>query len=110
MLGMNTNITKHAFLNALFTALYVAAIASMVFYAGKIFADTEDIVLIPIGMLCLLVSSAALTGFLIFGRPVQWYLDGKKKEALSLLGWTLGFLFAITLVVFLILFIVARMH
>lgn len=46
-----------------------------------------DTVLVPI--LMLLVFSASVTGGLIFGRPVLWYLDGKKKETFSLLITTL---------------------
>jgi hypothetical protein len=106
---MNNKILKHAILNALGTVLYIAAIVSLVFYAPKIVGSNgPDTVLIPIGMLCLLVLSAALTGFLVFGRPVLWYLDGKKKEALSLLAWTLGVLLAITIIVFLVVLLMIR--
>lgn len=107
---MDNKIIKLAILNALGTAVYIAAIASMIFYASNIFGpDEPDIVLIPIAMLCLFVFSAGLTSFLVFGRPMLWYLDGKKKEALSLLAWTLGSLFAITVIVFLALLLVNKL-
>jgi hypothetical protein len=51
----------------------------------------------------LLVFSAALVGALIFGRPVLWYLDGRKHDSLLLLTETLAILFAVTVAVFLIL-------
>jgi hypothetical protein len=54
-------------------------------------------------MLLLFVTSAAITGFLVFGKPVMLYIDGKKREAVSLLGYTIGILFLITLVVFIFL-------
>lgn len=47
-------------------------------------------------ILLLFVFSAALTSMLIFGRPVLWYLDGKKKEAISLLTHTLVIFLIIT--------------
>lgn len=86
-------------MNALATALYVAAVASFLFYAPKFFGpERSTTVLVPITMLLLFVFSAAVTGSLIFGRPSLWYLDGKKKEALTLLAHTLAILFAITAV------------
>jgi len=42
-------------------------------------------------MLLLLVISVAITGFAVFGKSIMWYLDGKKKEAPSLLFLTIGF-------------------
>ena len=106
---MDKKIVNYAVLNAFATALYIAVIASLLFYAPKIFgSDEPDTVLIPIGMLCLFVFSAALTSFLMFGRPVLWYLDGKRQEALSLLAWTLGTFFVITIIVFLALLLIGR--
>jgi len=104
---MMNNILRNAVLNALGTAGYVVLIATFLSNASKFFGpDEPKTVLIPIAMLLLLIISAAITGFLVFGRPVLWYLDGKKKEALSLLGYTLGVLFVITVFAFSVLYIV----
>lgn len=51
-------------------------------------------------MLLLLILSATVTGSLVLGRPILWYLDGKKKEAVSLFVATVGFLFLITIFAF----------
>lgn len=99
---MDNSILKFAGLHALGTALYVALVSSFLFYVPRMFAaNTEDTVLIPIAMLLLFVVSASITGSLVLGRPILWYLDGKKKEAVSLLMTTLVFLFVITLFAFL---------
>jgi len=90
---------KHALIDALGTALYICAVASFLFYIPKRFAEEADTVLAPIAMLMLLVFSAAVTGSLVFGKPILWYLKGEKKEALLLVGYTLGFFFLITLLV-----------
>jgi hypothetical protein len=103
---MERDIIKHAILNALLTIIYIAIIASFLFYAPKIFAPAKDnTVFIPIVMLSLFVFSAALTGILIFGRPVLWYLDGHKKEAISLLAHTLIIFLIITIIAVLILYL-----
>ena len=90
------NIVKSTFLNALATAAYVVAVATFIFYAPRVFGRANT-VFVPVAMLLLLVFSAALTGSLILGRPALWYLDGRKKEALTLLIWTLAIFLAITL-------------
>lgn len=95
-------ITKTAFLNALATTLYVAVVGAFLFYGQNLFQG-PDTVFAPIAMLLLLILSAATTGFLVFGKPFLWYLDGRKKEALSLLFRTLVALFILTFITFLIL-------
>ena len=97
------HITKHALTHAILTALYVALVVSAIFYAPKFVpgADGGKTILIPIGMLLLFVTSAAITSSLVFGRPLLWYLDGKKKEAVMLAVQTIGTLFVIMLLMFL---------
>lgn len=107
---MKNSILKFAAMNALGTALYIAFVGSFLFYAPHIFGTNkkEDTVFIPIAMLLLFVLSASVTGLLVLGRPVLWYLDGKKKEAISLLMTTIGFLFLITFFAFLIMILFTR--
>ncbi len=94
---MKGKVVKNAILNAVATAVYVAGVASFLFYAPKFFGPANT-VLLPIAILLLFVFSAALTGLLIFGRPTLWYLGGNKKEALSLITLTLVALLIITLI------------
>lgn len=92
------NILRTALINSLITAVYIILVGLFIFFWGeKIFPDEN--LLIPIFMLMLFVFSAGFTGFLVFGKPVMLYLDGKKKEALSLLSYTLGILFVIVIIV-----------
>ena len=95
-------IIKRAFIDSIGTAIYIILVVSFIF-SLQIFSRQKDIIIIPISMLLLFVSSAAITGFLVFGKPVMLYIDGKKREAVSLLGYTLGILFLITLISFIFL-------
>ncbi len=105
---LKNSIIKNAALNAVVTALYVAVIASFLFYAPKVFGPNRtNTVLVPIVVLSLFVFSAAVTGILVFGQPVLWYLDGKKKEAISLLVYTLGIFLLITIAALLALYLAA---
>lgn len=101
-------IRKTAIINALATALYIVAVGSFMFYGSQIKLGRANTMLVPITLLLLFVFSAALTGFLIFGKSAQMYVDGKKKEALSLLTYTLGAFFVITFVFLILLFIFTR--
>lgn len=96
------SIIKTSIVNAIATTVYIIIVVSFIF-SLQVLAPKEDIVIIPIAMLLLFVCSAAITGFLVFGKPVMLYIDGKKREAVSLLGYTLGILFLITLIIFIFL-------
>jgi hypothetical protein len=99
---MKNIIIKNAILNAALTAIYIALVAWFIFYVPRSL-QSPDTFLVPMIMLSLFVFSAALTGSLVFGRPVLWYLDGKKKEAVLLLVYTLTMLLIIIFAAFLLL-------
>lgn len=98
------DIKKTAFLNALATTVYIIAVGGFMYYGSIVKLGRANTFLIPMTLLLLFVFSAALTGFLIFGKPAELYVDGKKKEALSLLFYTLG-IFSIITFIFLVLII-----
>ncbi|MFH1500897.1 MAG: hypothetical protein ABIE22_03030 [archaeon] len=101
------SIVKISFINSIGTTAYIIAIASFLYFLQTANLE-ENTVLIPIAMLMLFVFSAAFTGSLVFGRPAIWYLNGKKKDALYLLAYTLGIFFLITILVFLLLILYFR--
>jgi len=102
------HVMKTALFNALATAFYVTVVGSFMYYGSMKKVGKNSAFLAPIAMLLLFVFSAALTGFLIFGRPALLYIDGKKKEALSLLTYTLTFFCVITVIVLIILISLSR--
>jgi hypothetical protein len=53
---------------------------------------TEETVLLPIMMLLLFVLSATIVGSLVLARPILMYLNGHKVEAMKFLGYTIGWL------------------
>lgn len=84
------------------------AVGSFMYYGSLVKIGRSNSFLVPITLLLLFVFSAALTNFLIFGKPVGLYVDGKKKETLSLLTYTLIFFFAITFTFLLLLLTFTR--
>ena len=97
------SLLKRALINALGTAVYIMLIASFMFFLQSSFSDQEDTILTVVSALLLFVCSATITGFLVFGKPAMLYVDGKKKEALTLLGYTIGMLVFMTLLAFMVL-------
>ncbi len=106
---MQKEITRQAFVNAGLTALYIAFVASFLFYVPPIFLGNKpDTVFAPIVMLMLFVFSAAITASLMLGKPILWYIDGKKREAVQLLFSTLLFFFCIILLAFTVSILASR--
>ena len=101
-------IWKRALINSVATAIYVIGVSSFLYFGTLIKLGRVNSILAPIALLLLFVFSASLTGFLIFGKPAQLYVDGKKKEALSLLTYTLVIFSVITFLALVILVIFAR--
>ncbi len=101
------HIVKNAIINSFCASLYIILIVSLIYLGGQSFFGEEETILIPIAMLMLFVFSAAFTGSLIFGKPIMWYLDGKKREALSLLMITLGIFLTIPIIILLSLIALA---
>lgn len=95
-------IRKTALINASLTTLYVAAVGLFMYYGSMVKIGKANAFLAPIALLLLFVFSASITGYLIFGKPAQMYIDGKKNDALKLLFNTLLFFAAFT---FLFLFL-----
>ncbi|MDE2001875.1 MAG: hypothetical protein KGI60_04920 [Patescibacteria group bacterium] len=91
-------MTKKPYLNALAAAIYVSLVGSLFFFIPRwVPANRPDTVFAPMGMLSLLVLSAAIMGYIFFAQPVQLYVDGAKQEALSLFLRTLAAFAVITI-------------
>ncbi len=102
---MKKNIILNAVRNAISMFAYVTAIGLFMSNASHILGP-KDTLFTPVAVLMLLVFSAALMAILLFGQPVIWYLDGRKKEAVRLLSYTMVALSALTFIVFTSLLIV----
>lgn len=91
-------MTKHPISNALAAIAYIIIVASVMFYGSNHASQTEDTLFAPIALISLFTLSAAVMGYIFLGQPVQLYLDGKKKEAVTLFTQTVAVFAAITLV------------
>ena len=92
----------HSFGHAVLVVGYVSMVAWIMQHAQEWFKHGKT-VLVPTAFLMLFVLSAAVVGSLVLGRPVLMYVEGQKKEALKFFGFTLLWLFVLTIGVFLLL-------
>ena len=88
--------------HAVLVFIYTSGVAWLLFNAQSIFGQVHNF-FGPLAMLMLFVLSAAIVGSLVLGRPAWLYFDGQKKEALQFLGYTILWLFILTVIVFTVL-------
>lgn len=96
---MKKNTALAGFLHALGAVAYVGLVTFIMNHANAWFGEGKT-PFQPMAFLMLFVLSAAVMGSLVFLRPILWYINNAKREALELLGWTIGFFFIFTLIVF----------
>jgi hypothetical protein len=85
------HIVVRSALAALGTGAYIALVAFLMTHAEGLIGPDKNI-LNPIVLLLLFVVSAAITGSLVVGKPILLYLDGAKREAVRLFGFTICWL------------------
>lgn len=96
-------MTKNPLINALAALLYIALVASVMFYGISHTAPVKSVI-VPIAMISLFTLSAAVMGYLFLYQPLQLYLDGKKKAAVHLFLQTVAVFGGITTLILTLLF------
>jgi len=87
-------MTKNPYINALVAGAY-----------GPTFVrDEPDTIFAPMAMLSLLVLSVAFMGYTFIFQPTLMYIDGQKREAITLFTKTLLVFAVITAVIVLVAF------
>lgn len=94
-------MSKKPLVNSLIATVYIVLLVLGMNYGVKL-TQQQDSLLMPIGMISLFTLSAAIMGYLFCFQPIQMYLDGKKKQAVTMFLQTVG-IFGITTVVILVL-------
>lgn len=90
-------------LNAVGATTYIGAVALLMQFIQSLRHDTPDTPLDGMGVLSLLVFSAAVMALLFFYQPIVLLSENKQKEALSHFGKTLGAFGVITMCLFVLI-------
>lgn len=97
-------MTKNPLINALSASGYILLIVSVLNVLSLTKGGEPDTPFAPVIFLSLLTLSASFMAFVFFYQPLQFLIDGKKKEAVRLLGQTIGIFAMITIVGLLLMF------
>lgn len=98
-------ITLYSLLHSLGVIAYITLVVLIMNNGEKLFGKMDNF-WGPMAMLLLFTVSAAITGLLVFGHPVYLFLQGMKREAVQFTFYTVGFLIAEAIIVFVILFLI----
>lgn len=77
-------ICKWSFVHSLLVAAYITGVAFLMQNAERVFGKMDSVVGV-IAFLTLFTLSALVVGGLLVGKPLMFYLDGKKKESVWML-------------------------
>lgn len=97
--SMDKHTVKLAAFHALGAAFYVLFVAHVMRFASSHAGPDGESVFPAIAFLMLFSFSAAVMGLLVFGRPIVWFVAGKKKEAIELAIATVAGFGLLTLIV-----------
>jgi hypothetical protein len=89
--GECSRLACRALANSTGVVAYVVAVSWLLMNGDEFFGNgSRGVEIFGLALfLTLLVLSVAIVGSLIFGKPILLYLDGKKREGIKLLIWTL---------------------
>ncbi|MFH0829369.1 MAG: hypothetical protein V1907_04300 [Candidatus Kerfeldbacteria bacterium] len=92
---MQKSVVSRTLLNALGVAAYVAVVATIMRNGERLFGQMTT-VLAATAFLLLFCVSAAVVGSLVFGYPAVLFMNGQKREAITAVVMTIGWLALIT--------------
>ncbi|MEK7635374.1 MAG: hypothetical protein AAB446_03030 [Patescibacteria group bacterium] len=97
-------MTKNPYINALVAGVYIIFVVLLITYGPTYVRDKPDTILAPMAVLSLLVLSVAFMGYTFVFRPALMYIDGQKREAITLFTKTILTFAIITGIIVLITF------
>ncbi len=96
-------MSKNPLVNAFAATVYIILIVSVMNWGMKMVLHPNTFIA-PLAMVSLFTLSAAVMGYFFCFEPIQLYLDGKKKQAISLFGQTVAVFGVITALILALLF------
>lgn len=100
---INSKLLLHAAASSLGAAAYISLVSWIMVNGERFFGPMKGDFRGPMIFLMLFVLSATIVGLIILGRPLYLFLSGSKKEAITLLLLTVGGLFVLTVIGFVLL-------
>lgn len=97
-------MTKNPIVNALGASGYIILVVTIINLLSTTLKNKPDTAYAPVALLSLLTLSVTVMAYLFFYQPLQFFIEGKKKQAINLFIQTVGVFGAITVVSLMLLF------
>lgn len=97
-------MSKNPIINALGASAYIFLVVSLMSFISQNLRNKPDTFFAPLTVLSLLTLSVAVMAYLFFYQPLQLFIEGKKKDGVSLFVKTVLAFAAITALVLVLLF------
>lgn len=97
-------MSKNPIINAFSASAYIIIVVSIMTFISKTLGSKPDTFFAPIVFLSILTLSVTVMAYLFFYKPLQIFIEGKKKDALNLFAKTVGFFAIITTIAVILLF------
>jgi len=97
-------MTKKPLINALGASVYIILVVTVINFVTQPLKNKPDTFFAPITVLFVLTLSVTVMAYLFFYQPLQFFINGKKKEAVDLFVKTVGIFAVFTVVVLILLF------
>ena len=97
-------MTKKPLVNALGASVYIILVVTVMDFVTQPLKNKPDTFFAPITVLFVLTLSVTVMAYLFFYQPLQFFINGKKKEAVDLFVKTVGIFAVFTVVVLILLF------
>jgi len=96
---------KNPIINAISASGYILIIVTIMHLLTQPLKNKPDTFFAPVVFLSILTLSVTVMAFLFFYQPLQLFIEGKKKEAITLFSKTTGIFAIITAVSLILLFL-----
>ncbi len=97
-------MTKNPIVNAITASSYIMLVVSIMNYIMETQGSKPDPAYAPMIFISMLTLSVAIMGYLFFFQPLQFLIDGKKKEAINLFVQTVAVFAAVSLIAAMLIF------
>ncbi len=97
-------MSKNPIINALCASGYIILVVSVMTFVTQPLKNKPDTFFAPIVFLSVLTLSVAVMAFLFFYQPLQLFIEGKKKDAVTLFIKTVAIFASLTTVFLILLF------
>lgn len=97
-------MSQNPIINALCASAYIILGVTVMTFVTQPLRNKPDTFFAPVVVLSLLTLSVAVMAFLFFYQPLMFFIEGRKKDAVTLFVKTVGIFAAITMVALILLF------